>query len=78
MAYLQSVAGAGRGVLAVLHDLNAAAAYADRFILMRNGAIEADGSGAAGLDATVLSEVYRHPMVVTRLGSRTVVLPASP
>lgn len=78
MAQLQSIAAGGKGVLAVLHDLNAAAAYADRFVLMRDGAVEVDGPSAIVLDAAVLSDVYGHPMLVTRLGNRTVVFPASP
>lgn len=75
LQYLRGAARQGRGVLAVLHDLNAAAAYADRFVLLAKGKIAAEGTADAVLRAEVLSEVYGHPMVVTRIGQRTVVLP---
>jgi len=39
-------ARAGRAVLAILHDLNLAAAYADEFVLMNRGAIAARGRAA--------------------------------
>jgi len=76
MRYLRGVAAEGRGVLAVLHDLNAAAAHADRFVLMANSRIAAQGTAEEVLDGEVLSNVYGHPMTVTRIGRRLVVLPA--
>jgi len=75
MRHMRSVAAAGKGVLAVLHDLNAAAAHADRFILLAGGRVAATGSADVVLDGPLLSEVYGHPMTVTRVGSRRVVVP---
>jgi iron complex transport system ATP-binding protein len=53
-----------RTVIAVLHDLNAAAVHADRIVVMHAGAIVADGAPADVLQAGLLSEVYGQPMVV--------------
>ncbi len=55
-------AGLGRAVLAVLHDLNLAAAYADEIVLMSRGHIAAAGSAAEVLRDDLLSEVYGCPV----------------
>ncbi len=63
------LARAGAGVLAVLHDLNLAALYADRVCLMEAGRIVALGAPAEALDAEILTAVFGHPVVaVARLG----------
>ncbi|HEX9762994.1 MAG TPA: ATP-binding cassette domain-containing protein, partial [Acidimicrobiia bacterium] len=54
----------GRSVVAVLHDLNLAAAYADQVILMDGGRVIASGPPNEVLVADLLSEANRHPMVV--------------
>ncbi|WP_108649189.1 heme ABC transporter ATP-binding protein [Dongshaea marina] len=54
----------GVGVLMVLHDLNLAAQYADRILLLDQGLIQADGSPAEVLTATQLSRVYGCPITV--------------
>jgi iron complex transport system ATP-binding protein len=51
-------AGLGRAVLAVLHDLNLAAAYADQIVLMSAGRIAASGTAAEVLRDDLLSAVY--------------------
>lgn len=48
----------GDAVVVVLHDLNLAAAYADRIVLMSGGRVVADGPPGQVLDADRLSEVY--------------------
>ncbi len=75
MRHLRRRAEAGQGFAVILHDLNAAAAYADRFVLMNRGSVVADGDGAAVLDSGVLAEVYRCGMRVARVGRRTVIVP---
>jgi iron complex transport system ATP-binding protein len=55
-------AGLGRAVLAVLHDLNLAAAYADRIVLMSAGRIAAAGTATEVLRDDLLSEVYGCPV----------------
>lgn len=66
----------GDAVVAVVHDLELAAAYADRIVLLDHGRVAIDGPPETALDATVLSEVYRHDIeVIThpRLGFPLVV-----
>jgi iron complex transport system ATP-binding protein len=53
----------GLGVLAVLHDLNMAARYADRVAIMELGRITALGSTVATLDPARLSAVFATPIV---------------
>jgi iron complex transport system ATP-binding protein len=64
MRLLRREASAGRGVLAVLHDLNLAAAYADRVVLMAHARIVAAGSPAEVLRADLLESVFDIPMLV--------------
>ena len=45
-------------VIVVLHDLNLAAAWADRIVLLKNGQICQSGSPAEVLNQPVLKEVY--------------------
>ncbi|MFD0267365.1 heme ABC transporter ATP-binding protein [Streptomyces sp. NPDC127106] len=57
-------AAAGDAVVAVLHDLGLAAAYADRIAVLEGGRIAADGPPAKVLRADLLSQVYRQPVEV--------------
>ncbi len=66
----RALADDGKAVLAVLHDLNLAAAYADRLALLAAGSLVAAGPPEGALDARLLSDVYRHPVVVTRHPTR--------
>ncbi len=50
--------GGGLAVLAVLHDVNLAAAYCDHLVLLSQGEIAASGSPAEVLTAENLAEVY--------------------
>jgi iron complex transport system ATP-binding protein len=52
----------GMGVLAVLHDLNMAARYADRVAIMEQGRITAIGPTDATLDPALLSTVFATPI----------------
>ena len=58
MALLRRLADAGRAVLCVVHDLNLAAAHADRVAVMAGGRLAGIGPPAEVLGADVLSEVY--------------------
>jgi len=51
-------------VVAVLHDLNAAAIHAGRIIVMSRGSVVADGGPRQVLQADLLTSVYDQPMVV--------------
>lgn len=64
MEAARAEAAAGAGVLVVLHDLNLAAAFADRVVLLHDGRIEAAGPPAAVFETDRLSRVYQTPIVV--------------
>ncbi|GLZ81653.1 hemin import ATP-binding protein HmuV [Actinorhabdospora filicis] len=57
-------AGAGDGVVVVLHDLGLAAAHCDRVAVLREGAIAACGPPREVFTPALLSEVYRQPVDV--------------
>ncbi len=58
MALFRKLATEGRGVLAVVHDLGLAAAYADRLLWMQNGRIIADGTPVETLTPERLAAVF--------------------
>ncbi len=64
MRLLRSEARAGLGVLAVLHDLNLAAAYADRVVLMAHARTVAAGTPREVLQPDLLERVFGIPMLV--------------
>ncbi len=64
MRLLRSTAGHDTAVLAVLHDLNLAAAHADRIILLDDGRVRVSGSPGEVLRGDILSDVYRQRMRV--------------
>jgi iron complex transport system ATP-binding protein len=53
-------------VVATLHDLNAAALYADRVLLMKDGATVGCGPPEQVLTTENLREVYETPVYVGR------------
>ncbi|MBX3313934.1 MAG: heme ABC transporter ATP-binding protein [Actinobacteria bacterium] len=57
-------AARGDGVVVVLHDLNLAASYADRVVVLSRGRVAASGRPGAVMTAELLSEVYEHPIDV--------------
>jgi iron complex transport system ATP-binding protein len=64
MRLLRHEADGGRGVLAVLHDLNLAAAYADRLVLMAGGRVVAAGTPEEVLRPDLLESVFGIAMLV--------------
>lgn len=64
MAAAAQRARAGDGVVAVIHDLNLAAAYADRIALLSSGAIVSLGPPDHVLSADRLSVVYNFEIAV--------------
>jgi iron complex transport system ATP-binding protein len=64
MGMLRTQARAGRGVLVVLHDLDLAAAYADRLVLLSHGRVAASGATSEVLRADILAAVFDIPMLV--------------
>lgn len=64
MVRAAELARGGKTLIAVLHDLNAAAVHAGRIVVMNKGLVVGDGNPSEVLTAEVLSEVYEQPMVV--------------
>lgn len=60
----RQAAADGAAVLVVLHDLDVAAAYSDRVILLERGQVVAQGTPAEVCTAQRLSEVYGYPIEV--------------
>jgi iron complex transport system ATP-binding protein len=58
LAAMRRQAGQGLAVVAILHDLNLAAAVADRLVLLAGGRVAAAGSPRDVLRAEVLSTAY--------------------
>jgi iron complex transport system ATP-binding protein len=55
---VRSLAAAGRTVVAVLHDLGAAARYADRLVAMRDGRVVASGPPREVVDEALVRKLY--------------------
>ena len=64
MRLIRQTADDGRGVLAIVHDLNLAAAYADRVVLMHEARVVRTGTPAQVLQADILESVFDIPMLV--------------
>lgn len=64
----------GVAVLLILHDLNLAARYTDRTMILAQGSVVASGATSAVLEPERLSEVYRIPMERIERGSGKPVL----
>lgn len=58
LALLRRRAGQGQAIVVTLHDLQAAARWCDRLILMQRGRIVADGPPLAVLTEARIAEVY--------------------
>jgi len=61
---VRACAEAGACVIVVLHDLNLAAGYADRIVLLEQGRVAADGTPAQVLTEDNLQRVYQQDVVV--------------
>lgn len=75
---LRELASRGAAVGAVLHDLDAAAAFADQVVLLQHGRVRAAGTPREVLQADVLTEVYGTPVEVLHTGGRLRVGPLRP
>ena len=64
MGVLRTLAESGVAVVVVLHDLNLAAAHADRVLLLDSGVAVAAGTARQVLTGPQLSAAYREPMEV--------------
>lgn len=64
MRIVRSSADDGRTIVAVLHDLNAAATFADTIVVMADGKVRAAGPVDEVLEPDLLSDVYQQRMAV--------------
>ena len=71
-------ADAGGSAVVVLHDLNLAAAYADRIVLIDHGRVRVDGPPHEALTSETLSDVYRYPIAVHRIDDALLIQPLRP
>ena len=65
MSVLRSIAREGTAIVAILHDLNLAAAHTDHIMLLHEGRTVAVGSPSEVLTSESLSTVYHQPVQVT-------------
>ncbi len=64
LAITRRLADEGHAIVAVLHDLNLAARYANQIALLAEGRLVASGPPAEVLTDTTLTTVYQHPITV--------------
>ncbi|MCK8475716.1 ABC transporter ATP-binding protein [Microbacterium aurugineum] len=64
LTLLRSLAGDGMTVFAALHDLNHAAAFADRIVVVANGHVQAAGSPQEVLTRELIARVWNVDAVV--------------
>jgi iron complex transport system ATP-binding protein len=67
LAKAREIAGQGAAVVAVLHDLNLAATYADTLVAMASGRIDGAGSAVETLTEERLFRVWRVNSEITQL-----------
>ncbi len=60
LALAKDLANKGATVVAVLHDLNLAAQYADRIVILNQGKIVADAQPSEALQPDTIEAVYHH------------------
>lgn len=79
MRIADTLARSGHTVVVVVHDLNLAARFAHRVLVLDQGRLVADGSPRDALRPDLLSRLYRHPVAVIDhpfLRGRPLILPA--
>jgi iron complex transport system ATP-binding protein len=77
LALLHDLARQGKSVVCVLHDLNEAAAHADRILLLGDGRLLASGDAESVFRPDVLEAAYGLPMETVRTAGGIRVFPAT-
>ncbi len=77
LSLVRELAGSGRTVIGVFHDLNLASQYCDRLLMIRDGQIVADGAPSAVLTTDKVREVYGADVITAShpVSGRTILLP---
>ena len=66
METIRKIANTGVGVLLIIHDLNLAAKFSDKVILMSKSKVENSGIPSQVLNEKILSDIYGLKMKVTK------------
>jgi iron complex transport system ATP-binding protein len=74
MRLLRDLTIAGIGVVLALHDLNDAARFADRVVLLHQGRIVSEGGPEAAMRAEVLTSAYGAEAQIIRMGDAAPVI----
>jgi iron complex transport system ATP-binding protein len=64
----------GKTVVLVIHDINFAAAYADRIIAMKDGVVAAEGPAAQIISKAVLDAIFDFDFTIAEVAGRKVCL----
>lgn len=75
MRHLWEIAQNGVSIVMVIHDINTAAAYADRLIAMKDGKVVADGTPLAVMQPPILEQVFDVETHLTLAGGQPVAMP---
>ncbi len=75
MQLLRGLHEAGRTIAVILHDLNMAAQYCDRLLLLEEGRIAAEGAPQVVLDPRLILEVFKVRVTVHHHGARPYLTP---
>jgi ABC-type cobalamin/Fe3+-siderophores transport system ATPase subunit len=62
---IRQLVDAGLGTIAITHQLNLAARYADRMLLLESGHLAASGTPADVIERSIITRVFRWPVDVT-------------
>lgn len=65
LALMRRLAGSGSTIIGIFHDLNLAALFCDRLIMIRNGRVVADDTPAKVMTAGKIREVYGASVAVS-------------
>src|SRR3546814_4187172 len=77
MALLRRLAGEGRLVMVVMHDLGMASRFCDRLLLLSEGRLAADGGSAEVLTEETLRAVYGVEALIGHHQGQRYVMPRS-
>lgn len=66
LSIARTMANQGAAVIIVLHDLNLAAQYSDRVLILNEGKIQADGTPWQALTAPMIKQVYQHKVQILK------------
>jgi iron complex transport system ATP-binding protein len=66
LSIAREMADQGAAVIIVLHDLNLAAQYSDRVLILNKGKIQADGSPWEALTVEKIGQVYQHKVHILK------------